>query len=369
MGMSEGGSRPPDGRCEDEGSLGADRHPVRRSLGRGPAGQHRQAEPDRRRPRRDQEGKASLGSSKTKPSAAEAASPTGAGKPRHWDVPELIVESRGRAETKPPDRLLSTAQAWRDHEGTIAAYGYTEGSLHTMILPNLGPFRFTSNHEEPVRATVRSSADMDIVEDAFRRMVTPMVLQVRGLEILHASAALVDGRVAAFCGVSESGKSTVAYAFSRQGHGLWADDAVGFEAEGGGIAATPFPFRLRLRPASEGFFRGAGRDQYLDGALRVAKRSWEPAPLGALFALAGRERSEVLEVERMAPSRAFAVILEHAYCFSLADARRKRQMMRNYLLLVHRIPASAVRLPAGLGHIEESVRTLAALLAEGARGD
>src|SRR5919204_5174128 len=101
-----------------------------------------------------------------------------------------------------------------------------------MTLPNLGPFRFTAASDEPVRATVRPDVDAAVVEDAYRRMVAPMVLQVRGLEILHSSAALVGGRVAAFCGTSESGKSTMAYAFSRRGHHLWADDAVAFEARG-----------------------------------------------------------------------------------------------------------------------------------------
>jgi hypothetical protein len=257
---------------------------------------------------------------------------------------------------------------WRDHDGSVAAYGYTERALHTMILPNLGPFRFTAHRADPVRATIRPSADLDVVQDAYRRMVAPMVLQVRGLEILHSSAAVVEGRVAAFCGISESGKSTMAYAFSRRGHRLWADDAVAFEVGGEGVVATPLPFRIRLRPASEGFFRGLGTDRHLEDALRVARRSSARAPVGVLYALSGLDRAQTLEVQRMDPGEAFPVILEHAYCFTLSDQTRKRQMVQNYLHLVRRVPIYRVRLPAGFGHMDETVRVLGALAADGAAG-
>jgi hypothetical protein len=258
----------------------------------------------------------------------------------------------------PPGRFASKAQVWRDHDGAVAAYGYADGPANTMILPNLGAFRFSSERGDRVEADIHPDADQGVVEDVFRRMVVPMVLQVRGLEILHASAVSVEGSVIAFCGTSESGKSTLAYASSGSGNVLWADDSVAFEARDGTIVLTPLPFRLRLRPTSEEYFRASSAQEGLDDAFRVALRNAGPAPLSALFALDRGSAGSELVLERLPPARAFSVVLEHGYCFSLDDPVRKRTMVENYLKLVRWTPVYQVRLPAGLDHIHQTVRTL-----------
>src|SRR2546423_1397321 len=159
----------------DEGGVAADRAGLRGPTRRSAADQHGQAQPRGRRPRRAQEGKAPLGSLTTNqlaPGARPGSDPDGS---LGWDVPELIVYRDDRAGTMPPGRLASKAQVWRDHDGTVAAYGYTERGRHTMAFPHLGAFRFTGTTGEPVEARILPHVGAEVVEDAYRRMVLPMV--------------------------------------------------------------------------------------------------------------------------------------------------------------------------------------------------
>jgi hypothetical protein len=230
-----------------------------------------------------------------------------------------------------------------------------------MVLPGLGSFRFTPRADDPVRAEVLPGAPDDTIQDAFRRMVVPMVLQVRGFEVLHSSAVLAWGTVLAFCGVSHSGKSTMSYAFAERGFFLWADDSVVFDVDRDPIVATPLPFRIRFRPASAEFFGTRGDRSELDAAGEVGVRSSADAPLGVLFVLAQRGGVPSMQVRQLAPAEAFPVVMEHAYCFSLEDPGRKRAMVGNYLQLVRRVKAFEIRLPAGFDHLDDSVGRLIAV--------
>jgi hypothetical protein len=279
-----------------------------------------------------------------------------------WGVPQLVVDRVERA-AEPPVRAVGV-QVWRDNDGTVAAHGVVEGAVNRMVLPGVGTFRFTPRPDEQVHAEVLPEVPQEILEDAFRRMVVPMVLQVRGLEVLHSSAVLAWGAVVAFCGISHSGKSTMSYAFGRRGHRLWADDSVVFDAARSPIVARPLPFRIRFRPASEEFFLERDDQSHLDSARRVALRSSGEVPLGALFVLAGRGSVGAVGVSRLAPAEAFPLVLEHAYCFSLQDQDRKQAMVGNYLRLVQRVPSFEVRLPAGFDHLDDSVDRLVAVAEE-----
>ncbi|MBG9389083.1 hypothetical protein [Caenimonas aquaedulcis] len=80
--------------------------------------------------------------------------------------------------------------------------------------------------------------------------VMGLVLRLRGVLCLHASAVAIDGRSIAFVGVSGAGKSTLVAAMGRAGYPVLSDDLVPIR-DGGlqfeVIASRP---RLRLWPRS-----------------------------------------------------------------------------------------------------------------------
>jgi hypothetical protein len=277
-------------------------------------------------------------------------------------IPELALASPADGSAHLPDLRDAAVNVWRDTEGTVCAYGWTREADHWLHVQNVASFRFRRGGDT-VTAFAPPPVARELLLDTYRRAVLPLALQATGREVLHASAALTPNGVVAFCAVSETGKSTIAYGFSKRGYPLWADDAVAFTVSGHEVTAHPLPFRVRLRPTAAAYY-GAGSPASEDAVC--ASRS--PVPLAVVCVLqrwqeAGEQGAPAVEITRLPPMRAFAAVLAHGYCFDLADAGRKRDMLEAYLQLVNHIPILQVRfrpglarLPALLDAIEETVR-------------
>jgi hypothetical protein len=245
----------------------------------------------------------------------------------------------------PPPALSPRAEVWRDNNGTVCAYGQVLGEEYWMHLPSLASFRFSPRADE-VTAVVPSGIREELVLDAYRRSVLPMALQVGGREVLHASAVRTSRGVLALCGVSEAGKSTIAFGLSRRGHQLWADDAVAFEISSGEAMVHSLPFGIRLRHEPAEWF---GMDA---AAPPTTTEPLETAPLAAICVLRRRDDATLpVAVRRISSAGAFAAVLAHAYCFTLQDLERKRRMMNHYLGLVATVPIFDVCFETGLANV------------------
>jgi hypothetical protein len=254
-----------------------------------------------------------------------------------------------------PSLEASGVEVWRHTDGSVIAFGGSRGAEHWMQLVNVGLFVF-GEETEVVTAYPDPQTTEETLADGFRRMVLPMALQVLGHDVLHASAVRGRDGVLAFCAVSETGKSTLAYAFERRGYRLWADDAVAFQIADGGVTAVPLAFTLRLRTPTSEFY---GLDDDEAGVVEPSSRE----PLAAVCVLERVDDTPKETVERLRGADAFPEVLAHAYCFSLADEPRKARMASSYLDLVTRTPVFRVRLRTGLEHlptlldeIDEAVR-------------
>ncbi len=265
--------------------------------------------------------------------------------------PKPIIEEKYGQAPGPPDVACPQVQVWQDQDGEILARCCVVDGQHWIDLPRVASFSFVSG-AETVMAIPHRSARSEIILDAYWRTVLPLLQQSLGQEALHASAILTPHGVAAFCAANGTGKSTLAYALSRRGYSLWADDAVAFEIAPGCPRAFPLPFQLHLRPPSTSLFGQDGAapppSPGWDGADEVRM---EPAPLHLLFVLersAGAGDGREVEAVRLSPSQALVALLPHAYCFSLQDGGRKWRMLQHYLDLVARVPVYAVRFQPGL---------------------
>src|SRR5690348_15445299 len=142
-----------------------------------------------------------------------------------------------------PSLADNGVEKWLDNDGAVAAYGGSADGRHWMVLPRVGSFWFSDERDE-VAAYPDTDVSDPVVEDSFRRIVLPMALQVKGLQVLHASGVSGNKGVVALCAVSETGKTTLAYGLSQRGFRLWADDAVALRVTGSGVEAVPLPFTL-----------------------------------------------------------------------------------------------------------------------------
>jgi len=248
-----------------------------------------------------------------------------------------------------PDLDDAEVQIWRDHGGSICAYGYTRDDQHWMHVPGVASFSF-SHHAVEVTAIPHPPLRAQLIRDTYHRSVLPMALQALDLEVLHASAVRTPHGVVALCGFSATGKSTIAFGLGRRGYPVWADDAVAFEASGPCLRAIPLPFEVRLRPDPASFF---ARDQTAASATsawdHVDQVREKPTPLAAVWALTqDPSLDEPVVVERLRPSTALPPVLAQAYCFSLREPARKQRMVKRYLDLIARVPVFEIRFQPGL---------------------
>jgi hypothetical protein len=227
-----------------------------------------------------------------------------------------------------------------------------------MHLPGVASYRLEGDGIG-VTAVPDPSAGPELVVSGYERTVLPMMVQLAGREVLHASAVLAADGVVAFCAVSMTGKSTIAHEFSRRSYGLWADDAVAFDTANGSVTPLPLPFQLQLRPVPGPGSRPTAVE------MPDAPAPGPGVPFGAVCVLErakSREPTDAVRVRRLSPAETFPAVLAHAYSYSLDDVERNRRMIDHYLELSRRVPVFSVvfragfeDLPAVLDAIEQAV--------------
>lgn len=222
-----------------------------------------------------------------------------------------------------------------------------------LHFPGLVGFEL-SPEEDTVRATPYSALDRDWLRGVFSSSVIPLILQARGLEVLHASGVLGRRGVVALCADSGVGKSTLAMALASRGHRPWADDAVAIDLRGGAAVCLALPFRLRPRsteprdlPVLEDMGLSPQRTSMLAGVVCL-ERSSGPSPA---------------VLKKLGAADAFPAMLRHAYCLRLFDRAEKTRLACHYLNLAERVPAFELRYGSGRRALEAAVDELEELLA------
>jgi serine kinase of HPr protein (carbohydrate metabolism regulator) len=246
---------------------------------------------------------------------------------------------------------------WLAHDGSVWGHAYRVGEERWLSLPSVGRFRFGAVDGDAF-VIPDPGVDHEIVVDVYRRCVLPLALHAHGAEVLHASGVVIAGRAVALCAQAHTGKSTLAFAVSRRGHAVWADDAVAFEINGSGAVAVAQPFYLRLRPPARAFFGSAVATN--SAAHEVPDR----LPLGAVVILERVDHD--VELQRLRPAEALDAALDHAYSYDLADPARKRRMIETYTQLVASTPTWRLRFRPGFEEIDEVVDAVEEAFAESA---
>lgn len=251
----------------------------------------------------------------------------------------LLPALRIEREAPGPSALGSTESSlteWRDPSGRVCARGQVHARGAWVELPDVARYSLVTT-SSLVTAVPVGRASETAVAEGFSRTALPFLLQVQGVQCLHASAILTAAGVVAMCGESGVGKSTLAAALAHFGFGVWADDAVAFECPRGRLATSvQLPFALRLSPSSLRLLaslakRAAagssvpGREQPIIGLL-VLQRGGDGDP----------------RLVRLSPAEAFKAVVEHSYSFSLSQLDARRRFSENQLGLVTTVPSFRV---------------------------
>ena len=260
----------------------------------------------------------------------------------------LKLSIKHEGVTVPPPSAVANAgvEIWRDTTGAVYAYGERHGDECWMHVPGVASYYFTPEGGE-VAASIVEGAQKDLVLDAYRRRVLPMAVQVSGAEVLHASAVRSPAGIIGLCGVSQTGKSTIAFGLSQRGFSIWCDDALAFQVSEQKPLAISLPFQLRLRPTARKLFGDeiiTPETSNLPGSHR--------APLAAICVL---RRDDVgpapANFTRLGFSEAFLRLLDPACWFKLENSFQKRQLIERYIDLAATIPVFDVSFKSGLEHL------------------
>lgn len=199
--------------------------------------------------------------------------------------------------------------------------------------------------------------DTSSLEDAATYFLGPvlgLLLRLRGVTCLHASAVAFRNSAVAFAGPEGAGKSTTAAALARRGHAVISDDIVALlEREGAFFALPAYPY-LSLWPESVDIVYGPGKSlpcfsaNYDKRQLALAenrlKFEEQPLLLGAVFLLGERSSdAEAPFVETLSEREALLELVANSYANNLLDKDMRASEFELLGRLVAAVPVRRLR--------------------------
>jgi hypothetical protein len=162
--------------------------------------------------------------------------------------------------------------------------------------PELAEFRINTS-ATAVSVATRAGTPAFTVRHLLLNQILPLVLSRQGRMVLHAGAVAINGRVTAFVGPTQSGKSTLVAACGRAGAEVVSDDCVVVYRQGDHWMAVPSYPSLRLWSSALDHLgwspdERTAASHYTDKhRLGPAAHEWRfaagPCPLVRLIRLAG----------------------------------------------------------------------------------
>jgi hypothetical protein len=189
------------------------------------------------------------------------------------------------------------------------------------------------------------------LEDTAAYLLGPvfgLLLRLRGVTCLHASAVSIDNRCVAFVGEEGAGKSTTAAAFAKEGRAVISDDVVALVESPEGFLVMPAYPHLCLWPDSVEMLYGSAE------ALPRFSMGWEKRrlalgeqgpqfesralPLGAIYLLGERRPDQALCVEAVRPQSGLLSLVADTFANKILDREMRAREFAVLGRLVTTVP-------------------------------
>lgn len=211
--------------------------------------------------------------------------------------------------------------------------------------------QFWLDHKrENIWATWLPASCMENAASYLLGPILGLLLRLRGVTCLHASAVAFDDRSVAFVGQTGAGKSTTAAAFVRQGYGAISDDIVALVEREGVLHVMPAYPHLCLWPESVRMLYDSPealprllpdwdkrRLALGEEGTRFESRS---LPLGAIYVLSERRPDPAPYIEAIRPQSALLALVADTYANKILD---KEMRAREFAVLGRLVTAVPVR--------------------------
>ncbi len=189
------------------------------------------------------------------------------------------------------------------------------------------------------------------IEDAASYLLGPvlgLVLRLRGVTCLHASAVCIGGRAVAFVGSAGAGKSTTAAALSSRGLAVLSDDIVALMEREDRFEVLPAYPHLSLWPESVDMLYGCAEalprfipnweKRCLANGSRGLRFEERALPLGAIYILGDRRAATAPCVESLPAETAFLSLVANSYATKVLDRELRAREFHVLAQLLDRVP-------------------------------
>jgi hypothetical protein len=286
-------------------------------------------------------------------------SPKNSGIPPDWYT--FKKQSDGTQE-------VHTLRVWQIEEGKYFYCLYKDGT--TFVVDRLGTKIWATWPEDLT------------LEDTATYLLGPIlgfVLRLQGTVCLHASAIVIQDRVAVLLGAAGAGKSTTAAAFAQRGYAILSDDVVALVDQRDTFLVQPSYPRIRLWNSSVEALYGRADvlprivpthptwdKRYLDLTQTGYQFQQHPLPLAAIYYLNEREDNFTCpHIDPMPIQQQSISLVSNTYTNYLLDKHKRAQEFEILSRLVKYIPirqitphVDMVRLPQLLDTVLQDFQSL-----------
>ena len=200
--------------------------------------------------------------------------------------------------------------------------------------------------------------------------VLGLLLRLRGVLCLHASAVSFRDHSVAFVGAAGAGKSTTAAAFAQQGYGALSDDIVALERREGQFYVQPaYPYLCLWPDSAERVFGSAEelprfQEDWDKRCLVLGKEGTKyedrPLPLGAIYVLGERRPDPAPFVEALRPQAALLALVADTYANKVLDREMRSEEFEVLSQLVSEVAVRRVHANKDAGRIADLCRVIRA---------
>jgi hypothetical protein len=304
--------------------------------------------------------------------------------PRGWDVAlHLGVSPFAGGENVRVDEELTyvssdtnskgepALQIWKVKHGSFVRMAYEDGTQFW-----LDPRR------ENIWATWPEHLPLENATSYLLGPVLGLLLRLRGVMCLHASAVAIEGRGVLFVGSAGAGKSTTAAAFSKLGYAVLSDDIVAVTEQDSAFyidAALPqlclWPESVKMLYGSEEAlprFNPAWDKRRLAPGEQGTRFENRALPLGVIYLLGGRRSDAAPSVEAMRSQAALLSLVSDSYANKVLDRELRAREFDVLGRLAASVPIRRVfphSVPARVGDLCRLIEDDLAALKNSARTD
>jgi len=264
------------------------------------------------------------------------------------DAEELTYVSPHSSETGEP-----ALQVWLVSKGAFLHIVYSDGTQFWL-----------DQKREALWAVWPDTLSLENTASYLFGPVLGLLLRLRDVTCLHASAVAFGDRSVAFVGAAGAGKSTTAAAFGRQGYGVLSDDIVALMERGGTFHIMPAYPHLCLWPDSVKMLYGSSEalprfipewdKRRLDLGEQGTRFESRPLPLGAIYIFGERGPDPAPSVEVVRQQDALLSLVASTYANTILGRELRAREFAVLGRLVEAVPIRRVRphnKPSRLGEL------------------